>query len=263
MRRGLRSPRPRAPLALSAHLAFMAGLSLAGLSLAGLSLAAPSLAAPPKRPLGPRELSAADLSRAVEEAVRAFEPLQGEEIASLKVPALSPLKVPAGAELSISPSLGQLPQRLPVEIKLTDGGRLIRSQRVFVEVDRYVTVAVLTGALPAGAELSASDVTAERARLSKLPQGVVTDPELAVGAKLRQGVGAKIPLRNAWLWVQPLIKRGAQVLMTFRRGALVITAVGEAMGDGKKGETIKLRNVQSNQIITGRVVAANAVEVEF
>jgi flagella basal body P-ring formation protein FlgA len=35
------------------------------------------------------------------------------------------------------------------------------------------------------------------------------------------------------------------------------------MGDGKKGETIKLRNVQSNQIITGRVVAANAVEVEF
>lgn len=195
--------------------------------------------------------------------MRAFGPLRGEELAALKVPPLSPLKVPAGATLAITPSVGQVPHRVPVEIRLTEGARLLRSQRVFVEVDRYLSVVVLTASLPAGAELDAGDLAVERVSASRAPPGALTDPALAVGAKLRQSVGAKIPLRNAWLWAQPLIKRGAQVLMTFRRGALVITAVGEALSDGKRGESIKLRNVQSNQTITGRVVAANAVEVEF
>ena len=46
-------------------------------------------------------------------------------------------------------------------------------------------------------------------------------------------------------------------------GQLRLTAVGEALQDGLAGEMIRVRNVDSNKIVSGRVLECAVVEVGF
>ena len=208
-------------------------------------------------------LSPARLSQYLKDAALALGPFEGLRLGEVTLPRLSPLKVPAGATLKLNVGAGSIPTRVPVDLLLEREGRLLRRQRLFVQVDHLQDVVVLTRQLPVGTLLSAADMTLSPVSARLLPPGALTNPSDLIGAKLRQSLGPKIPLRKAWLWVPPLIKRGAQVLMLFKRGTLTISAQGKALGDGAKGDMIKVRNSQSKKLVMGRVVAPNQVEVEF
>lgn len=60
-----------------------------------------------------------------------------------------------------------------------------------------------------------------------------------------------------------LVKSRDRVKMVAMVGATWIVAAGEALQDGRRGETIRVRNVDSNKVINGRVAAAGLVEVEY
>jgi flagella basal body P-ring formation protein FlgA len=53
------------------------------------------------------------------------------------------------------------------------------------------------------------------------------------------------------------------VQLVAERGALRITALGEAKQDGAQGERVAVMNRSSGKLVTGRVLAANMVAVEF
>jgi flagella basal body P-ring formation protein FlgA len=209
------------------------------------------------------KLSAERLSRYVEDAALAYGPIGSLKLSRVKVPRLSALKVPEGATLSLTASAGHIPSRVPVDLELRGSGRLLRRQRLLVELDYLQDVVVLTNQLAVGSILKRSDLTMVAVSAQKLPPSVIVSPDEIVGAKLRQSIGPKIPLRKAWLWVPPLIKRGAKVMMTFKKGNLTISAEGQALSDGAKGDVIQIKNIQSKKTVSGRVVAPNQVEVEF
>lgn len=60
-----------------------------------------------------------------------------------------------------------------------------------------------------------------------------------------------------------LIKRRDNVEIVLRIGDLQVTARGEALQDGRAGERISVRNVDSNRVIHGKVVDQSAVEIDF
>ena len=58
-----------------------------------------------------------------------------------------------------------------------------------------------------------------------------------------------------------LVKRRDRVKLIGRTELLLVTVVGEALQDGRVGEVIKVRNVDSNATVHGRVLNASEVEV--
>ena len=71
------------------------------------------------------------------------------------------------------------------------------------------------------------------------------------------------PIRRAWLKVPPLVKRGDRVRMVARRGRVELSAAGEALGDGRRGQVVRVRNLASRKVVSGIVHAANLVVMEF
>jgi len=59
------------------------------------------------------------------------------------------------------------------------------------------------------------------------------------------------------------VKRREQVKMVARVGGVSIEAMGEALQDGRLGDTIRLRNIESNANIQGRVTRLGEVEISF
>lgn len=60
-----------------------------------------------------------------------------------------------------------------------------------------------------------------------------------------------------------LVKARDRVRLIAHVGGFRVSAMGEALQDGREGQTIRVRNVDSNKIISGRVLERNVVEVEY
>ena len=60
-----------------------------------------------------------------------------------------------------------------------------------------------------------------------------------------------------------LVKRNDVVQMVTNIGELKVVTHGEAMEDGRLGQLIRLRNVDSSRVVHGRVVDRAVVEVDF
>jgi len=60
-----------------------------------------------------------------------------------------------------------------------------------------------------------------------------------------------------------LVKQHDLVKLTAKVGAMRVTALGEALQDGGAGQCIRVKNVDSKNVILGRVVDRSLVEVDY
>lgn len=59
-----------------------------------------------------------------------------------------------------------------------------------------------------------------------------------------------------------MVRARQSVKMVVRLGPINVLAMGEALQDGKSGQTIRIKNSASNKIVSGRVVGPSLVEVD-
>jgi flagella basal body P-ring formation protein FlgA len=59
------------------------------------------------------------------------------------------------------------------------------------------------------------------------------------------------------------IKRADRVKILGRIGNLAVTVSGEAMQDGRMGDTIRVQNTESKSIVQGKIISAEEVEIAF
>lgn len=209
-------------------------------------------------------LAGAALRRRVEAAVRARMPHAAEDVAAVQVPELPDLKVPLGSAVAVEFEEGEdFAGPVTVELRVTDGGELVRAQRVTARVDVFATVWVPTRAFRRGEPLTPRDLVEKRVPQSDVPRDALDAAALGEGARLRRDLAAGQPLRRAWVDLPPMVARGDRVTLVATRGALRLTAVGEAMGRGSFGDTVKVRNVSSSKVVAGRVAGPQLVEVPF
>ena len=64
-------------------------------------------------------------------------------------------------------------------------------------------------------------------------------------------------------FVANLIKRNDVVQLVTNIGEIKVVTTGEALEDGRLGQLIRIRNVDSNRVVHGRVVDRAVVEVDF
>lgn len=83
----------------------------------------------------------------------------------------------------------------------------------------------------------------------------------AIGMEVRASIRKGRRIRQTDLREPILVKRNQLVDIVYRRGTLVIRGEGRALRDGGKGEAIRVMNLDSRVIVTGRVGGAGRVEV--
>lgn len=220
-------------------------------------------------------IKASKLNQLIAQEIRNYDPSQGQDLADLKIPKQANLTVPEGAHLKIkvigiqnhsskhSSTYSSQGGRVAVDLILKDGPRLLRNQRIFARIDLFQKAYALSREMQSGEIIQQSDLVLMRIPQSKLGKDFIRNPLDAVGCKLKRKIKANLALRNAWLWSPPLVKRGERVQMTFRRGGIFLSAEGEALGNGRRGDMIKVRNSRSKKILSGRVIGRNQVEMEF
>ena len=150
-----------------------------------------------------------------------------------------------------------------VGLRIEDGGRTIRAQQLRVEILEEVEALILNDPLLPGRPLPLQSLGTILVLSHELPRDALLSRGELSGAIARQRVPARAPLRRAWFRIPPMIRRGAEVQMVYERSGISLTAIGQALGDGAKGDTIRVRNLQSRKIVSGRVSAPNVVEMEF
>lgn len=130
-----------------------------------------------------------------------------------------------------------------------------------VRVDRQQGVVVAARALQAGHALSAADLSTVQRDSTHLPPGAVSEAQLAVGQVLRYGVAAGQPIVQSMLTGPQLIHYGQPVSLVVQGMGVRLVALGQAMADGRVGQSVLVRNVQSGRMVSGVVDAQGQVVV--
>ncbi len=150
--------------------------------------------------------------------------------------------------------------QMKVEITVFLGDELIGTREVTFTLKYNSRIAVALVDIRAGSLISRENV--------KIEEGTSNNPE-PVDWKPPYGLIAKrtLPAKTV---LQPymigsvespvIIKRNQNVVIRIEKPGFLITAVGKAMQDGKIGEYIKVRNIDSQRIILAKVNEDRSVE---
>lgn len=168
--------------------------------------------------------------------------------------------------LEVLPPASAALGRVTLMLRLFEGESLLSSRQVAVEILRRQRVVVARASLQRGQVLT-RDLVGLETRLLGERVDELTE-EMVVGKSVRFSAepGEVLTLRH--LEAPPaakapvLVNPRESVRLFARKGSLrVVIPVAEALQAGREGELVRVRNLQTNRIVTGRVVGRGEVEV--
>lgn len=113
-----------------------------------------------------------------------------------------------------------------------------------------------------GAIIRREDLGVETRDLFEQPRDVITNADEIVGRVLTRPVQPGFVLTESLIEEETLVKRGDRVRMIVRGPGIELTSAGEAFESGGIGKVIRVRNVSSNRILSGRISGAGEVVIE-
>lgn len=135
---------------------------------------------------------------------------------------------------------------------------------VYVPINVVVSGHYLKAArmLPAGQAITGNDIEVAQGDLTKLPDGILTDPAQAIGKPPRIGLAAGQPLRADQLVVPPAIRQGQSVKLITRGPGFSVSSEGKALTNAGEGQTVQVRGA-SGQTVSGIARAGGIVEITY
>ncbi len=148
------------------------------------------------------------------------------------------------------------PSRMKLELRCGQAW----AEPVVARVKLRAEVLVAAQDIDAGAALDEQKLRREARDLSATPEaiGALDATEGFVPRRrLREGT-----LLQARLLHEPvLVRRGQAVRIVARHGgAIAVESAGESLGNGKRGDTLRVRNRASGRVIEARVLGPDEVE---
>lgn len=134
---------------------------------------------------------------------------------------------------------------------------------VTIKPDIYLPVLVAKHSVERGVKLTANDLELKRHNISNLRNGFITDPDDAIGLTVKRRTRPLQPLTPSQLEQPILVKRGQQVVMIASQEGIEIRTLGEAMKNGRKGDLIQVRNLDSKKSVSAVVDDLGVVRIPF
>jgi flagella basal body P-ring formation protein FlgA len=123
------------------------------------------------------------------------------------------------------------------------------------------SVPVLVRRVLPGEVIKSADIATIPVAANQVSQEAVLDPNALVGQTPRRPLRERQPVLLSDVRAPILVTKGTAVTMILESPGLLLTAKGQALEDGAKGETIRIMNTQSNRTIEAVVTAAGTARV--
>ena len=137
-----------------------------------------------------------------------------------------------------------------------------------LDVRHFDSVVLAKKSIDRGHTIAADDLYVDRQDVSDLQEYCSSSKEL-IGTTSKRAIRALALVRAVDFETQNggekliVIKRRDPVRMTARVGVMTISATGEALQEGRVGEMIRLKNLDSNANVKGKVIGPGEVEIAF
>jgi flagellar basal body P-ring formation protein FlgA len=145
----------------------------------------------------------------------------------------------------------EAPAGSPTSVKIRINGRILTTTRL----------PVLLRAMNRGEVITALDLGWEVVRDESLHQDMVVDPKRIIGMEPRQLLKANAPIRTADIQRPMAVNRNSLVTMILQTPFMTLTAQGTAMDDGGVGDTVRVTNKLTKQVVEAKVQGQGTVIV--
>ena len=124
----------------------------------------------------------------------------------------------------------------------------------------YRPVAIAGRNLERGEVITDGDLTTEVREVSNYRLGFAITPEALIGKETKFAINKGEAFRNSALAAPLVIRRGDTVSMESTVGDISVRTNGTAVSDGRIGQQIRVKNLQSARVINAKVVASGRVQ---
>jgi flagella basal body P-ring formation protein FlgA len=135
------------------------------------------------------------------------------------------------------------------------------SLRVPVKIQVVADYLVSARPLMAGKPITEDDLGRQSGELSVLPNGILTDKELAIGRVLVASLPAGRPLRGDMLRQQMVVQQGQNIRIVTVGNGFQVSGEGRALSNAAIGQVTQVR-LNSGQVLSGIVRADGSIEIK-
>lgn len=133
--------------------------------------------------------------------------------------------------------------------------------RVTGRVHPMISIPVVGKRLRRGDIVKKHHVTWTRIRESSMRRDTILHEEDLVGMAAKRIVREHTPIRLSYVQRPVLVRKNGLVTIHLVSRSMTLTAQGQAMQDGSKGEIVQVKNIQSKKVIEAVVTHAGKVSV--
>jgi flagellar basal body P-ring formation protein FlgA len=140
-------------------------------------------------------------------------------------------------------------------------GVTARRVRVTGQLHEMVDVPVLARRVAAGETLTTSDLTWITVRGQTLQKNSILAAEDIIGLTPRRTLRPGVPISAADIQRPVMVSKGEIVIIALQTPQMLLSARGQALTNGSKGDAIRVANIQSRQIVEAVVTGPGQVAV--
>ncbi len=152
---------------------------------------------------------------------------------------------------------------IPLSISFNVNGRFQKKVSVTVDIEVLTEVVVTKRPIGRYKMITEDDICLQKRDMSNLSSNIITNSEDVLGKRAKRAINAKTVLRADLVEFPFLVRRGDIVSIIAESDSLRITALGEVKEKGRKGQRIRVINLDSKKGIYARVLDSNTVVVNF
>ena len=150
---------------------------------------------------------------------------------------------------------------MSLQVKVSFGSGEYVMAPVSLSVRRFAQVLVAKNRIPQGSLLDPSDFVLQREEIIDDSRGVLTNMQDIAGKTAKTSISAGQIMYALMLDNQKLVKKNDTVTVLFDTSLMSITMRAVAMKDGRAGDIIQVKNIDSRKIFDVQVVSNTAVRV--
>lgn len=152
-------------------------------------------------------------------------------------------------------------RKMLVLVEAVLDGKPLRTFWVKADVRVHAQVAQVARPVPYGRALQADDLHQILCEIEDPRADYIRDCAEAIGMTAKRALAPGDLLNRSWLAEVRLVRNGEMVRLLAQNGSVSISVLARALQDGRLGDRIKVRNVDSDRALTAVVIGRGEVRL--
>lgn len=148
-------------------------------------------------------------------------------------------------------------------VLVRQGDHLVSNTSMRVEVEALADMVVTLRQLDHGTIISREDVAVQKRDVANVSGKFAGNIDEIVGKQVRTTIRANSVVRTDLVEKVPLVKAGQMVTIVAENEVMKVSVAGKARSSGAEGDVIMVQNLNSQKVISARVVNSTTVQVGF